>query len=149
MLYVLGEHFRRWRTERCESHRSHSRELSAARTDCELYIELICGCKYRLRIDGGISLITWKCCRCPPLIRSQMFHSSWFSHWQFLSLFLLASRQAQARRTAVSCACSRCLFAAALADSNRGYSVHALNLPPPPNRVLKSSETHRCTAHLG
>lgn len=61
----------------------------------------------------------------------------------------LASRLAQtpvARSLRVR---SRCLFAAALADSNRGYSVRALNLPPAPNRVLKSSETYRCTAHLG
>lgn len=89
MLYVLGVDFRWWRSES-----RRSRELSAA--GCALYTALICGCKRGLRIDAGISLITRKCCRCPPLIRSQMFHSSRFSHLSlslppFLSLPLAVS----------------------------------------------------------
>jgi len=149
-LYVLGVDFRRWRTERCEFHRPCSHELSAANSI--LYTELICSCKRGLRIDGSISLITRKCCRCSPLIRSQMFHSSWFSRWPFLSLFLRSSSRISTGAGSTngrSCARSRCLFAATLADSNRGLlrsrPKSATAAKPYLNRVKRTGYT----THLG
>lgn len=45
--------------------------------------------------------------------------------------------------------CSQCLFAAALADSNRGYYALVPQIcHRHRNRVLKSSETYRCVQRI-